>query len=487
MTDSEQIRLFFEPSSVAVIGASPTITKVGYVVLHNLLANKERWAFNGDIYPVNPKHSRVLGVRCYPSLKSIMKKVEMIIIAIPAQAVLGVMEEAENVGVKAAIIISSGFSEVGNVKLEEDVKKIGLRSGIRIIGPNCLGIYDSYTGMDTLFLPEIKRLSSGREVIATPRPFPGSIVLISQSGAFGAAALDYMAGHGMGVRCFVSLGNRVDVDEHELLRYFAEDKKTGVILLYIEGIGKGRDFFEAAKEVTNLKPIVALKAGRSGAGARAVASHTAALSGIDQIYGTVFKQSGIVRSMNLEEFFDMGRALSLQPPARGNKVAVLTNGGGPGIVATDTCEESGLSVAKLSEDAINKFETLKKKGEFLPIMANSNPVDLTALATSDMYVKALEILLDDKDVDGVLVITLPQTPSILDDVIEKVSDVAGRREKPVVVCVMGGTEMAEEFRARFEKSGMPSYSMPERAARALYSLVEYGKRLRKSSKVDVKI
>lgn len=478
--ESNYMESFFKPSSVAVIGSSLIITKVGHVVLHNLLMNKEKGVFDGEIYPVNPKYSEVLGVKCYPSLKSIKKSVETIIIAIPAQIVPSVMEEASEIGVKAAIIISSGFSEVGNVKLEEEVKRIGLRSGIRIIGPNCLGVYDPYSGMDTLFLPEVKRLSSGREVVATPRPFPGSIILISQSGAFGAAALDYMAGHGMGVRCFISLGNRCDVAEHELLLYFAEDKKTKVNLLYIEGIGKGREFFEASKEVTKFKPIVALKAGRTGAGARAVASHTAALSGVDQIYGAVFKQSGVVRAMNLEELFDMGRALNLQPPAHSKKVAILTNGGGPGIVATDTCEESGLLVVKLSDDIINKFEDLKKKGELLPIMANLNPVDLTALATSDMYVKALGILLDDKDIDGALVITLPQTPSILDDVIEKVANVAKEQTKPVVACVMGGTEMAEEFRARFEKNGIPSYSMPERAARALYSLMEYGVYLEKS-------
>jgi acyl-CoA synthetase (NDP forming) len=289
-----------------------------------------------------------------------------------------------------------------------------------------------------------------------------------------------MAGHGIGVRCFVSLGNRCDVAEHELLLYFANDKKTKVNLLYIEGIGKGREFFEASKEVTKLKPIVALKAGRTGAGARAVSSHTAALSGVDQIYGAVFKQSRIVRAMNPEELFDMGRALNLQPPALGKKVAILTNGGGPGIVATDTCEESGLLVAKLSDGIVNKFEDLKKKGELLPIMANSNPVDLTALATSDMYVKALRILLDHKEIDGALVITLPQTPSILDDVIEKVTNVAKEQTKPVVACVMGGTEMAEEFRVRFEKNGVPSYSMPDRAARALYSLMEYGVYLEKS-------
>ncbi|MCP8322873.1 MAG: CoA-binding protein [Candidatus Methylarchaceae archaeon HK02M2] len=483
--DLINIKSFFDPVSVAIIGASNKITKVGYVVLHNLLINKQRGIFRGDLYPVNPKYHEILGVKCYPSLKKIQKNVEMVIIAIPAKGVPIVMEEAAEVGIRAAIIISSGFSEVGNKKLEEDVVKFGSRTSIRIIGPNCMGIYDPYSGMDTLFLPEVKKLSNGKEVVATARPFPGSIVLISQSGAFGAAALDYMAGHGMGVRAFVSLGNRADVEEYELLRYFAEDEKTKVILLYIEGIGKGKEFFESAKEVTKTKPVVALKAGKTGAGARAAASHTAALSGVDQVYGAVFKQSGIVRAMDVEELFDMGRALNLQPPAQGNKVAILTNGGGPGVVATDACEESGLSIVKLSDNVANKFDELKSNCDLIPIMMNSNPVDLTALATSDMYVRALKVLLDDRDIDGVLVMTLPQTPSILDDVIEKVADVAKEQTKPIVACVMGGTEMAEEFRVRFEKSGIPSYSMPKRAARALYSLIEYGRFLRKT--LDKKI
>ncbi|MCP8310755.1 MAG: CoA-binding protein [Candidatus Methylarchaceae archaeon HK02M1] len=479
-----RMKSFFEPASVAAIGASHKKTKVGNVVFHNLLMNKERGIFKGEIYPVNPKYTEVLGIKCYPSLKEIQKDVEMIVIAVPAEAVPNVMEDAGEAGVKAAIIISSGFNEVGNKKLEDDVVRIGLRSGIRIIGPNCMGIYNPYSGIDTLFLPEVKMLSSGREVVATARPFPGSIVLISQSGAFGAAALDYMAGHGMGVRAFVSLGNRCDVEEHELLSYFAKDKRTKVILLYIEGINKGREFFESAKGITKVKPIVALKAGRTWAGAKAAASHTAALSGVDQIYGAVFKQCGIVRAMDVEELFDMGRAINLQLPSPSNKTAILTNGGGPGVVATDACEESGLSIVKLSESITNKFDELKARGELIPIMVNSNPVDLTALATSDMYARALKILLDDKDIDGLLVITLPQTPSILDDVIEKVADVAKGQNKPVVACVMGGTEMAEEFRVRFEKSGIPSYSMPGRAAKALYSLMEYGKYLRKAYKRD---
>jgi len=479
--DINHMKFFFEPASVAVIGASDIKTKVGNVIFYNLLMNKERGSLKGELYPVNPKYDTVLGLKCYPSLREIQNNVEMIIIAIPAMAVPSIMEDASEVGVKAAIIISSGFSEVGNKKLEEEVKRIGLKSGIRIIGPNCMGIYAPYSGIDTLFLPEVKMLSSGREVVATARPFPGSIVLISQSGAFGAAALDYMAGHGMGVRAFISLGNRSDVEEYELLSYFAEDERTKVILLYIEGIGKGREFFESAKDVTKTKPIVALKAGRTGAGARAAASHTAALSGVDQIYGAVFKQSGIVRAMDVEELFDMGRALNLQTPSYGNRVAILTNGGGPGVVAADACEESGLSIVKLSDVIVNKFDEMKARNDLIPMMVNSNPVDLTALATSDMYVKALKVLLDDRDIDGLLVMTLPQTPSILDDVIEKVADVATVQTKPIVACVMGGTEMAEEFRVRFEKSGIPSYSMPRRAARALYSLMEYGRYLRKAS------
>jgi acyl-CoA synthetase (NDP forming) len=293
----------------------------------------------------------------------------------------------------------------------------------------------------------------------------------------GAAALDYMAGRAMGVRAFVSLGNRADVAEDELLRYFRDDEWTRVILLYIEGIRNGRAFLEAASSVTPVKPIVALKVGRSSSGARAAASHTAAMAGQDEVYDSAFELSGIVRARNLDEFFDMGRALLYQPPAKGDRVAILTNAGGPGVMAADACEESGLSVVELSEETSLILERLKAEGKILPYASIRNPVDLSGTATSEMFETALRVLIDDEGIDGILVITLHHTPAILDDVVGRIVHASYEKHKPVVACDIGSTEMAEEIRSRFEKLRVPAYISPERAARALYALVTYGKHL----------
>jgi acyl-CoA synthetase (NDP forming) len=476
-----RIESFFTPSSVAVVGASPLETKVGHVIFHNLVINKQRQILKTELFPVNPKYQTILGVRCYPSLLKLPQEVETVVVCTPAAAVPQIIKEAAARQCKSMIIISAGFSEVGNKQLEDEVNRIGREEDIRIIGPNCLGVYDPYSGMDTLFLPEVKLLSSGREVIATPRPLRGEVALITQSGAFGAAALDYMAGHGIGVSKFVSYGNKVDVAEPELLRYFMEDEKTRVILLYTESIGDGREFLETARNVSMKKPIVALKVGRTRAGARAAASHTASLSGEDKIYEAAFEQCGVLRAETMEEFFDMARAVLTQPPAAGRRVAILTDGGGPGIMAADKCEESNLRVERFSLETMAKFEALKKEGKLPPIMTDVNPVDLTGSATSEMYERTLNVLLEDDEIDSIIAIVLHHVPAILDDVIEKIARTMSSQRKPITVCDIGGTEMAEEFRTRFEKYCLPSYSTPERAARAIYCLTKYGEYLKRNN------
>jgi acyl-CoA synthetase (NDP forming) len=473
----EELRAFFDPRSVAVIGASPIAQKVGNIIVHNLIENKERGLLKAELFPVNPKYSTILGEKCYPSLRDLPQDVETLVIVIPAEGVPQVIEEGAFKNAKAAIVISSGFREVGKTELDEKLTKAGRESGIRIIGPNCLGIYDPYSGMDTLFLPEVKMLSSGREVVATPRPLPGYISLISQSGGFGVAALDYMAGSMMGVRIFVSLGNRCDVDEHELLDFFRQDEKTHVVLLYLEGLKGGREFLNAARRFTKSKPIVALKSGRTEAGARAAASHTAALAGVDKIYDAAFAQSGVVRAQTLEEFFDMGRALQFQKPAVGNRISIVTNAGGPGIIAADTCIESGLRVDRLSEATLGKLDAMKARGELLQIMTGANPIDLSGQGTSEMFAKVLHILIEATEVDGVIVMAFHQAPPILDDAVQAIAETHKGYLKPILACDVGGTEMAEELRARFEKYGIPAYETPERAARAMYALAKYGQYL----------
>ncbi|HYB67839.1 MAG TPA: CoA-binding protein, partial [Candidatus Acidoferrales bacterium] len=402
------------------------------------------------------------------------EQVETVVVAIPASSTPAVIEEAGQCGAKAAIVISSGFAEVGYRNLEEELVKAARKYDLRVIGPNCLGIYDAYTGMDTLFLPEHKFLSDGREVVATPRPRQGSISFLTQSGAFGAASLDYMAGYGMGIRGFVSYGNRCDVTEDELLGYFENDAKTNVILMYVEGLDKGRDFLSRAIETSKKKPIVALKAGKTEAGTRAAASHTAALAGMDQIYDGMFRQAGIIRARNVEELFDFGRALALQPPTYTRNVAVITNAGGPGIIAADALEESGLLVQKFPARLMAKFSEYKEKKLLLPVQSGANPIDLSAEATSEMFALAISTILEDQEIGGLVAITLHHAPTILDDAVDKIAKIIPKYGKPVTVCDMGATEMAQTMRMAFEKRGLPSYSAPERAARALWALSYYG-------------
>ncbi len=439
-----------------------------------MVTNRKRGTFKGHVYLVNPKHDEIIGEKCYPSLSDLPEQVETVLVVIPAPGVPALIEEAGKTGAKAAIVISSGFAEIGNKSLELEMAKAAQAHGVRIIGPNCLGVYDAYTGMDTLFLPENKFLSDGREVVATPRPRPGSISFLTQSGAFGAAALDYMAGNGLGIRSFVSYGNRCDVTEDELLLYYENDPKTKVVLMYLEGLAKGREFLWRAKETSKRKPIVALKSGRTEAGTRAAVSHTAALAGRDQIYDGAFKQAGIIRATTVEELFDFGRALALQPPAPIKNVAVITNAGGPGIIAADTLEESGLTLLQFPDRIKSKLTDYKAKKLLLPVQSGFNPLDLTAEATSDMFVLVIETVLADPEIGGLLLIPTHQTPTILDDVVGKIAKTVRKYGKPVTVCDMGAAEMAQTMLRGYEKRGVPSFDVPDRAARALWALSYYG-------------
>jgi acyl-CoA synthetase (NDP forming) len=394
------------------------------------------------------------------------------------------MQEIAKKGVKAAVIITSGFSEVGNHKLEEEVTAIAKKAGIRVLGPNCLGVYDSQTGVDMLFLPETKTLITGDEVVATPRPRPGPIAIVTQSGAFGAAALDYLSGKQMGVSKFVSFGNNADVTASEMLAYLLHDPKTQVILFYAESIDNGREFMEVARKVTAKKPIVALKVGRSEAGARAAASHTGSIAGSDKIYSSAFKQVGVLRAGDLEEFFDMGKALAFQPPVAGNNVAIITDAGGPGIMAVDECVAQGLNVKKFSEETIAKFEKLKQEGKIPRFATNLNPVDLTGSVTSEMFEEGTRILFEDPEIDGIIVLGLHHLPALQEDFVDRVAALSKKYTKSVVACDVGETEMALHIRSRFDKFGIPAYFSPEDAARGMAALVNYGMYLKKCGQFD---
>jgi len=322
-------------------------------------------------------------------------------------------------------------------------------------------------------------LTTGDEVVATPRPMPGNIAIVTQSGAFGVAALDYLTGLQIGVSKFVSFGNKCDVDESEMLHYLLYDEETKVILLYLEDIKSGREFLQVAEKVTKKKPVVALKCGRTKSGARAAASHTGAMAGSDQVYDAAFAQTGIFRAMDMEEFFDAGKALAMQPPAAGKNVGIITDAGGPGIMTVDECETKGLDVKRFSEETIQKFEKLKNAGKLPKFATNLNPVDLTGSVTSKMFELATGILFEDPEIHGIILLGLHHTPALQEDFIDRVAKVASKYDKPIVACDIGETEMALHTRYRFDKLGIPAYFSPEDAARAMNALMKYGLYLRK--------
>ena len=476
----ERIRTFFEPKSVAIVGASKKITKAGHVIFKNFADNKRRGIFKGELYPVNPHEDYILAFKCYSSLKGIIGDIELVVVVVPAEDVPQIMQEAAQKRAKAAVIVSGGFGEIGNHQLEDQVKAIAEKAGIRVLGPNCLGVYDTSTGVDMLFLPETRVLTTGEEVVATPRPRSGPIAVVTQSGAFGVAVLDYMAGEQIGLSKFVSFGNKIDVEEPEILEYLLHDPQTRVILLYVESIKSGKEFMEVAREVTRYKPIVALKSGRTEAGARAALSHTGAIAGSDRIYDSVFSQSGVIRVRDTEELLDASEALAFQPPAAGNNIAIVTAAGGPAIIAADECESRGVTIKRFSDETFQRFEALKKEGKIPSFATNYNPLDLTGSVTSEMFELGTKILLDDPEIYGVMVFGLHHSPALQEDYVDRIANLSKNYLKPVLACDIGETEMAAYIRGRFDKMGVPSYSTPEDTARAMAALVHYGLYLKKN-------
>ncbi|NPA96090.1 MAG: CoA-binding protein [Crenarchaeota archaeon] len=458
--------VFFFPQSVAIVGASREPTKVGYQILYNM-----KMRYRGRLYPVNPKATEILGLRCYPSVSAIPDTVDLAVIAVPAPKVPDVVDDCGKKGVKGVIVISAGFKEVGNVELERKLVEVARKHGIRVIGPNCVGVYVPKSGMNTTFLNP-QRMGF---------PEHGHIAFISQSGAFGVAVLDWAAMRGLGLSKFVSLGNKADVDESELLDYLVEDPDTRVITMYIEGVepGKGRQFMEALKRTTPRKPVVVLKSGRSEAGARAIASHTGSLAGADRVYDAVFKQTGVIRAMGMEELFDVAVALSLQPPAKGRRVAILTVGGGSGVMATDACCDLGLEVPRLSDATVEKLRKV-----LLPIASPYNPVDVSGSARDEHLTESVEILMKSGEIDAIIWIPYFMVPGISEQIVEKfverVKKVNRELDTPIpIVGAATGGDYTWKLAAKAEKMGIPMYLSVERAAKAIWALAKYGEWLKK--------
>ncbi|RDD53749.1 MAG: CoA-binding protein [Candidatus Korarchaeota archaeon NZ13-K] len=467
---------FFEPSSIAVVGASRTPGKIGYEILRVLVENRRSGVYKGDLYAVNPRSDEmILGVPTYRSVLEIPESPELAVVVTPAPQTPQVVEECGEKGIRNVVVISGGFAEVGGegILLQRRLGEVRRKYGIRIVGPNCVGIVSPSTGVDTLFLPVEKEFQD-RMYVSSPRPKPGSVALSTQSGAFGVACLDYMYGEDIGLSKFISYGNKIDVDEVDVINYLKDDPQTSVILIYAESIDRGREFLEIAREVTKRKPIVVLKAGRTSSGAKAASSHTAAIAGSDSVYDAAFKQAGVIRVWDMEELFDVAKALSMQPPAEGESIAILTDGGGVGVMAADESEASGLKLAEFSPKTLEKLRELQRDGVIPPIASLTNPVDLTGSATDDSFVGALESILQDPNVFGVIVLALHHVPGVTSQLPKRIAEVSRGYGKPIIAMDVGTSQYAVEFRRSFEREGIPAYPEPERAVKAMRALVHYG-------------
>ncbi|MFL5540969.1 MAG: acetate--CoA ligase family protein [Longimicrobiaceae bacterium] len=443
------------PKSIAVIGASRAPNTIGWQILDNLL----RHGYTGAVYPVNPSARSVHSVPAYASVEEIPDEVEMAVVVVPKQHVCAVAEACGRKGVKGLVVISAGFREVRGegVAREEALRGVAKRHGMRLVGPNCMGVLNT--------APEV----SMNATFAPTMPPPGPVAFMSQSGAMGVTILDYAAEYGIGISQFVSVGNKADVSGNDLVRHWSADERTRVILMYLENFGNPRTFVRLAREITKTRPIVVVKSGRSVAGARAASSHTGALAGADSAVGGLLRQCGVLRAETVEEMFDLAMAFSHQPIPRGNRVAIVTNAGGPGIIIADACEASGLAVAELTEATRARLATQ------LPEEASvQNPVDMIASATAESYRMAVEAVLADPQVDGVIAAFVPPLGIRNQDVAQAIVDAAaGPRDKPVLAVLMGREGLPQGL-ADLNAAGIPGYRFPESAVRALAAMHRQG-------------
>ena len=437
------------PSSVALIGASPKQGKLGHVMFRNMST------FPGRFYPVNPNHQEIEGVKCYPHVAALPAPVDLAVVVIPPDPALKVVEECGRVGIKNVVLITAGFKEAGpeGASREQRLVEISRRYGLNVLGPNCLGLISTEAGLNATFAPQ--------------GALPGSIAFLSQSGAFCTSVLDWARKERLGFSHFVSLGNKAVLNETHFLPPFAADPDTKVIVAYLEGIADGEAFIRTAREVVKTTPIVVLKAGRTEAGARAVSSHTGTLAGSDRAYEAAFRKCGVIRARNVEELFDYAYSLAKQPLPRGKRVGVMTNAGGAGVMATDAVEEEGLELARFSE------RTAKALAECLPPAANIyNPVDVLGDAHVDRYRQALQLVIEDPNVDMVVSLSAPTPIISFAELARAVGEAQGRTGKPLAVSFMAG-ELGEEAEELLRQAGIPSYFDPARAVRALRVLADY--------------
>lgn len=466
MAAKKDLDYFFYPDSLAVIGASNNPYKAGYQIVKNMLD----YGYQGRVYPVNPQEDQILGLTCYPSLQSIPETIELVIIAVPSPHVLGVMQQAAARGdVKAAVVVAAGFAETKEpelVALEKEVVAVARSAGIRVFGPNCVGVMNTRNMLDTTIEPPVAKTQGG-------------VSIITQSGAMGGSLLLFMEEQPapLGYAKWAHVGNMSDVDVLEILEYYGQDADTKVVAMYMEGLRDGRKFMEIAQKITAVKPVIILKVGRSDIGSKATASHTGALAGSDLVYDAAFEKCGVTRVSYLEELTNTAKAFAMLPLPQGENVCVLTEAGGPGIVAVD---ELGFAkhakLAHISEEGKRKFK------ECLPPMAMichpDGYLDITAAAMTEHHLDALKIALEEPEVDSIILITVPPTFLPPVELAQNLLPVLKNAAKPVFVCFLAG-KWVEEARALLEQNGIPTFKTPSDAVRVLDKMIERKKYLTK--------
>ena len=446
-----------KPRTIAVVGASRTPNTIG----HQIVANLVDRGFTGAVYPVNPRAAAVHAIPAWASVSALPAPVDVAVVAVPKERVVDVAEECGERGVRGIVVISAGFREVGGegVERERRLVEVVRRHGMRMVGPNCMGVVntDPDYSMNATFV--------------SPMPPFGRAAFVSQSGAVGANVLDYATEYGIGIAQFVSMGNKPDVSGNDLLLQWEHDPQVGVILMYAENFGNPRRFLEIAGRVTRTKPIVVVKAGRSAVGARAASSHTGALAASDSAVDALIQQAGVLRARSIEELFDMAMAFAVLAPPRGRRTAVLTNSGGPGVLAADALEEQGLDLVEL------RPETVARVAPLFPAEASiRNPLDMIASANAPGYRSALDALLADPGVDAAVAIFTPPLGVRTTDVAEAIGEVGAAHPGKPLLAVLMGREGLPQGKRELQEAGVPAYIFPESAARALGALVRHGER-----------
>lgn len=434
----------FAPKNIAVIGATEKEGSVGRTILWNLISSP----FGGAVFPINPKRPSLLGIKAYPSIKDVPDQVDLAVIVTPATSIPGIISECAEAGVKGAIVISAGFKEVGpaGVELEHQLLQNARKGGMRVVGPNCLGVMNPISGLNATFAAGMAR--------------KGHVAFISQSGALCTAVLDWSFKENVGFSSFVSVGSMLDVDWGDLIYYLGDDPHTDSIVIYMESIGDARSFISAAREVALSKPIIVIKPGRTEGAARAAASHTGSLTGSDEVLDAAFRRAGVLRVNSISEIFSMAEVLGRQPRPKGPRLTILTNAGGPGVLATDTLLTTGGELAEISS------ETMQKLNEFLPASwSHNNPIDIIGDADPQRYAKSLEVAAQDPNSDGLLVILTPQAMTDPTATAEALKSYAKTYEKPILASWSGGKEVAAG-EAVLNKVGIPTFEYPDDAAQA---------------------